>query len=427
MISVFTPTHNVQWLTECYESLKEQTQEEWEWVILRNGATTDTSPSYGPWVEDDRVNIYDADDSVVGVGALKSLAVSLCRGDILVELDHDDKLLPSALEDIVKAFELHPDAGLVYSHTANIDSEGKSLDLVYPKPDGWKHRSGSRVYPITPAPTPHNITHIWWAPNHLRAFSRVAYDKSGGYNSGLDILDDQDLMARLYSVGEFVLIDKCLYLQRMHNDRTSAGPENAPQTENNRRIQIETVQMYDRTIESAALAWAERENLSCLDFGGAHGDRDSRYLGVDQHDVDGVDIQHTFPRAMDLPDSSVGVIRAVDFLEHVEDKVSMMNEIYRLLAPGGILLSETPSTDGRGAFQDPTHVAFWNSNSFWYYTDPNVAKYVPEITARFQVSRMLNYYPTPWHEQHNIVYVKANLIAVKDGMDRNGGACHWAE
>ncbi len=27
-----------------------------------------------------------------------------------------------------------------------------------------------------------------------------------------------------------------------------------------------------------------------------------------------------------------------------------------------------PSTDGRGAFQDPTHVSFWNINSFMYYS-----------------------------------------------------------
>lgn len=442
MISVFTPTHDSRWLNDCYESLMAQTHEKWEWVILRNGAIGNVPPLLGPWDGDVRVRIYDASAEITGVGALKAVAVAFCQGDILVELDHDDKLLPSALEEIVKAFELHPDAGLVYSQCANIDTDGKSIPLFFPRSDGWKHRSGSRQYPLSMAPTPHNVSHIWWAPNHVRAFSRVAYDKAGGYNPQLDILDDQDLMSRLYSVGEFVLIDKCLYLQRHHADRTSAGPMDAPQTENNRRIQVETVQMYDRTIEQAALAWAERKGMPCLDLGGAHGERDPRYLSVDQHEGLNVSIKHTFPAELrNVPifdsedraglfsgeDSSIGVIRAVDFLEHVYDKVAMMNEIYRLLAPGGMLLSETPSTDGRGAFQDPTHVAFWNSNSFWYYTDPNLAKYVPEITAKFQVSRLLNYFPTPWHEQHNIVYVKANLITVKDGMERNGGPCHWAE
>ena len=122
-----------------------------------------------------------------------------------------------------------------------------------------------------------------------------------------------------------------------------------------------------------------------------------------------------------LAEASVGVIRAVDFLEHVADKIGLFNELYRLLAPGGLLLSQTPSTDGRGAFQDPTHVAFYNENSFWYYTETNYRNFVPEIQVRFQVSRLATSFPSEWHAAHDISYVTANLIAVKEPMDRNGG------
>jgi len=131
------------------------------------------------------------------------------------------------------------------------------------------------------------------------------------------------------------------------------------------------------------------------------------------------------PGPLDLPDGSAGVIRAVDFLEHVADKVALINEIHRLLAPGGLLLSMTPSTDGRGAFQDPTHVAFYNENSFWYYTEAKYQAFVPEITARFQSSRLYTSFPTEWHKRHDIPYVIANLIALKDPMDRNGGNYFW--
>ena len=119
------------------------------------------------------------------------------------------------------------------------------------------------------------------------------------------------------------------------------------------------------------------------------------------------------------------MIRAFDFLEHVADKVALINELYRLLAPGGLLLSMTPSTDGRGAFQDPTHVAFYNENSFWYYTEANYRNYVPEIAAKFQGSRLYTAHPTEWHAQHDISYVTANLIALKEPMDRNGGSHFW--
>ena len=415
LVSVFTPSHDPTFLTECYDSLTAQTYERWEWVVALNNGAEWEPPA------DDRVTVVKV-GTVKGVGEAKQQAVVACRGDILVELDHDDLLLREALREIVVAFDQYPDAGLVYSQCAEVDAAGDSAFTPYAEGYGWRYRkAGGRQYPVTPEPTPHNVSYIWYAPNHLRAFTRLAYDKAGGYNPDRDILDDQDLMARLYEVGTFRLVDEVLYLQRTHDGNTQKDPERNP------RIQVETVDLYDRTIQPAALAWAERENLPCLDLGGAHGEADPRYLRVDQHAGEGVDLVHTFPAPLaGMFDSSVGVIRAVDFLEHVADKVAMMNEIHRLLRPGGMLLSMTPSTDGRGAFQDPTHVAFWNENSFWYYTDPNYTAYVPEITAKFQVSRLFTGFPSDWHRDYDIPYVFANLIAVKDGTPRNGGFNPWA-
>jgi hypothetical protein len=85
-----------------------------------------------------------------------------------------------------------------------------------------------------------------------------------------------------------------------------------------------------------------------------------------------------------------------------------------------MLFTSTPSTDGRGAFQDPSHVAFYNENSFWYFTDRQYADFVPQINCRFQVSRLVTTFLSDWHREHNISYVNANLIAIKDGP-RQGG------
>jgi SAM-dependent methyltransferase len=83
--------------------------------------------------------------------------------------------------------------------------------------------------------------------------------------------------------------------------------------------------------------------------------------------------------------NSVEVVRAYDFLEHVPpDKVIfVMEEIYRVLKPGGTLEHFTPTTDGRGAFQDPTHRSFWNINTWLYFmNDEYRALY--SITAKFE-------------------------------------------
>lgn len=76
-------------------------------------------------------------------------------------------------------------------------------------------------------------------------------------------------------------------------------------------------------------------------------------------------------QAWPWPDSSVDEIRAHDIIEHLPDKIHTMNEAWRVLKPGGVLDIEVPTTDGRGAFQDPTHVSFWNRNGFFYFEHGN--------------------------------------------------------
>jgi glycosyltransferase involved in cell wall biosynthesis len=411
--SVFTPSHRPRFLDECLTALQAQTRSDWEWIVLLNNGAR-----WRPEHPDDRVRVEIADD-VQGVGAAKRRACELARGEILVELDHDDLLAKDCLAELAKAFDENPDAVFVYSNTAQITEDGKRDDSRFNEAHGWQFEEvdvdGRRLLQaVSMAPTPHNVSYIWYAPNHVRAFRKAAYEQVGGYDATRTVLDDQDLMCRLFQAGDFHRIPRCLYLQRLHPNNTQRD------TEINAHIQRETVALYDKYIEANALAWTKRRGLLALDLGAAHR-KPPGYLGVDQYPKDGVDIVARLPEPLDLPDDSVGLLRAVDFLEHVPAKIPLINELYRLLAPGGMLLTLTPSSDGRGAYQDPTHVAYYNENSFWYYTDNQYRAFVPEIQARFQTSRLVTYYPTDWHSRNQISYVVANLIAMKDGAERCGG------
>lgn len=411
-VSVFTPSHWPRFLDDCLRALLAQTFEDWEWiVVLNNGAR------WRPCVDDPRLRLVVEED-LAGIGAAKRHACSLARGDLLVELDHDDELRSDALELLVSAFDAHPEAGFVFSQFAQIREDGSRDDSRFDERNGWSYREATvDGRPVLQCdamePYPHNVSYIWYAPNHVRAFRREIYEMTTGYDAARDILDDQDIVCRMYELAGFHLVDECLYLQRLHHGNTQRIADV------NARIQQETVVLYDRYIEPNALAWARRCGLHALDLGAAHNKPDG-YLGVDQYDGPGVDIVADVTVGLDLPDSSVGVVRAVDFLEHIPDKVALFNEIYRLLAHGGLLLSLTPSTDGRGAFQDPTHVSYYNENSFWYFTQSGYARFVPQIRCRFQVSRLVTYFPSEWHERNQISYVCANLIAIKDGS-RQGG------
>ena len=411
-ISVFTPSHRPTFLNECFDSLVAQTYSDWEWVVVMNNGA-----NWRPPVADPRVRVLQNND-LTGVGAAKRFACDQTRGEILVELDHDDLLATGALEEVVKAFDANPEIGFIFSQFAQINEDGSRNDVRFNAAHGWNYREvdvDGETYLQCDAmlPYPQNVSYIWYAPNHLRAFRKTTYDAAGGYNPELTVLDDQDLMCRMFQHTAFHLIDQCLYLQRVHSRNTQSDPTI------NQAIQTDTVALYDSYVEGNALAWAKREGLLALDLGAAH-NKHPQYLGVDQYAREGVDIVADVSKGLDLPDNSVGVIRAKDFLEHIPDKIALFNELYRVLAHGGLLLSLTPSSDGRGAFQDPTHVAYYNENSFWYFTDRNYANFVPQIQTRFQVSRLVTFFPNDWYQQHNVPYVNANLIAIKDGP-RQGG------
>ena len=123
-----------------------------------------------------------------------------------------------------------------------------------------------------------------------------------------------------------------------------------------------------------------RLNLGCCELAVAG------FIGVDIAPgpmVDQVaDLRFDWPWA----DNSVDEIRAHDVFEHLPDKIHTLNEAYRVLKPGGKLDMIVPTTDGRGAWQDPTHCSYWNPNSLFYleHGNPHSTRFAKAYGMRHQ-------------------------------------------
>ncbi len=408
-MSVFTPSHDTRYLDEVYRSLDAQSFTDWEWVILLNGKAS----SWAPPVKDPRVKVSRAPAKLrARIGALKRAACELTSGEILVELDHDDVLSRGCLAQVLDAFE-DEKVVLAYSDFAQINEDGTPNHEHFEESFGWEYSKGAiegasydRCHAL--APTPHNVGYIWYAPNHVRAYRRSAYEAVGGYNPELEFLDDQELMSRLYLAGEFAQIKRCLYLQRIH-------PQNTQREKRiNAAIQEQTVVYYRELIESLVLAWASRRGLRALRLLSPIWIGDEPTTTFEDVVVD--PDQPSIPAA----DSSVGVLKAYDVLQRMPKRAAFFDQCYRVLAHAGLLITQTPSTDGRGAFQDPSTTAFYNENSFMYLTQKALHDLIPDLTSRWQVSYLGTFFPTPQHIELELPYVHANLIAVKDGP-RQGG------
>jgi SAM-dependent methyltransferase len=411
MISITTPTHDPRWMNETLVSLDRQTyQGEWEWIVVpNNGAELPETVTSHSKVQ---VIPYQGDNG--HLGALKRFANEQAQGEIIVELDHDDMLTERALEQIAVAFG-DPRVDFVYSNFAEFQ-DGTYKPNIYDYAHGWQTRrwiydghlfQEIRAFP----PTAAALSSVHYAPNHVRAWRADAYWDVGGHDSDMAVCDDYDLCCRFYLKKRMQHIDECLYLYRLHGDNSYLV--------HNAEIQRTTRDVRRKYLHRMVERWAQLNDLPMVDLGAGHGKPDG-YIGVDIEPGPGVDEVRDVRYGLPFDENSVGVVRAMDFLEHIPDSVRLMNEIYRVLVDGGWLLSGTPSTDGRGAFQDPTHCAFWNENSFWYYTNKAHASYVSSIRCRFQAMRVETYHPSDFHKRHDIPYVYADLCAVKSDDKRPG-------
>jgi SAM-dependent methyltransferase len=99
-------------------------------------------------------------------------------------------------------------------------------------------------------------------------------------------------------------------------------------------------------------------------------------------------------------DSSFDSVSAFDFLEHVPRVlttadgrgtrfpfVELMNEIHRVLKPGGCFYAVTPAYPSRQAFQDPTHVNFITRGTWEYFCGSQPGARMYGYTGSFEMLR----------------------------------------
>lgn len=98
------------------------------------------------------------------------------------------------------------------------------------------------------------------------------------------------------------------------------------------------------------------------------------FVGIDIREGPGVDIVQDLEKfPWPLPDNSVSLAVASHVVEHIDPHgftfVNFMNEVWRVLKPGGHFMISTPYAGSQGYFQDPTHCNPCNEIT-WCYFDP---------------------------------------------------------
>lgn len=109
-------------------------------------------------------------------------------------------------------------------------------------------------------------------------------------------------------------------------------------------------------------------------------------IGIDRRPEEGVDVVWDLDRyPYPFEDNEFDMIICNNSIEHLEEIVRTMEEIWRMLKHGGILKITTPHFSSDNSYTDPTHKHHLSVRSFDYFTGKADDLDYISTTARFEL------------------------------------------
>lgn len=206
-VSILLPVWNSdpKWLAEAIDSVRGQVYDRWE-LCIADDASTD--PAHLRYLDrlpaDPRIKLVRRPANG-HICANTNSAADLATGEFVALLDHDDKLSPDALFEVVRLLQDHPDADLIYSDEDKIDAAGRRFDPQF-KPDWSPELLLSYNY-----------------VNHFTCVRRAVFERAGRFRVGYQGSQDHDLLLRVTELTDRVHhVPRILYHWRSHPQSTAS-------------------------------------------------------------------------------------------------------------------------------------------------------------------------------------------------------------
>jgi|GEM_PF-399199 len=260
-ISFTTPIYNTgKKLYKTYETLKNQTYKNWEWVLVNDSTDEGHTLKIAEQLAklDPRVKVYDFREKSGGcIGEVKWRACTMAKGYLLAELDHDDILTENCAMDLHKAALKHPECGFFYTDWAEMTENGYSqkygkkfgdwaMGYGDYKQEKWNNTTLNVAQQT--GVNPKTIRHIVGVANHIRAWRRSTYFEIGGHNRNLTVADDYELIVRSFLKTKFCRIPKLGYIQIIYNNELERNTHDISRGDIQRRVSS-IVSFYNEDIK----------------------------------------------------------------------------------------------------------------------------------------------------------------------------------
>jgi len=219
LVTVIIPTFNRrQWISVCLDSIKSQTYEHIETLVIDDGSTDGTVEWLKSQADYSFARMHEQPING-GASVARNDGIRLARGELIVFIDSDDALLPHHIQTAVDVFRTHPETGLFCCDSTIIDSEGEILF----RGRTW-HQIQSELRNHAVESGFRSLSNIFKFSHIFPGFTlpKAVFDKVGNFDQSVFPMDDYDLMLRVSGAGYGVYYcDEPLALRREHTGQCS--------------------------------------------------------------------------------------------------------------------------------------------------------------------------------------------------------------
>ncbi len=208
-ISICIPTYNrIEYLSEAIESVLNQYYQSYEIVVIDDGSNCDMRSvidSFGS----DKIRFF-RNEKNLGRPKTRNRCIEEAKGEYLLWLDDDDRLLPDTLSDYVKIINTYPDVDVVYGKLLELGTNKLFID-----PNDYCDNKKELV---------NNLFFGCVIPNPATMVKKDLYKRIGNYDESFLRAQDYELWTRAAMNGAlFKKCDEVVCEYRIHQNNISVS------------------------------------------------------------------------------------------------------------------------------------------------------------------------------------------------------------
>lgn len=194
--TIVVPAYNLEaFLPETLTSIQNQTDKDWECIIVDDASPDRCGLIADSWAEKDgRFQVIHNEQNLY-LAESRNVAIAQARGRYILPVDADDMLAPTTVETLADALDMDRTYQAVYGNVLFVDEDGRTpTDYRVP---GYSPGHSGWPMPMDPAKQVSGANLMPYAS----MFRKTAWAQVGGYRRRLKTAEDADFWTRLASWG----------------------------------------------------------------------------------------------------------------------------------------------------------------------------------------------------------------------------------